>query len=137
METATAPATVFRNVTAAHMIQGDVLTDSRSTVESVTTWLADRTIPTGKCRVALRDPDGRARTTLFRQSTRVGIDRTEQADRRSRLAGTHVTLDGKAASIVGFRLDYGIVAALDGSARFEWAWPTIERVVAAGGDFRS
>jgi len=48
-----------------------------------------------------------------------------------------VTLDGKRAKISGYRNDFATVTALPDGARYEWAWPTVARIVAAGGAFKS
>jgi hypothetical protein len=59
----------------------------------------------------------------------------EQAGRW--FVGEHCTLDGKDATICGRRLEAGIVAELPSGNRVEYAWPTIARVMADGGEFRS
>lgn len=61
-------------------------------------------------------------------------------DERRRLVQTEgVTLDGRPAKIVGVQLDFAQVCTR-GTADpvyVEFAWPTVARVVAAGGEFRS
>lgn len=51
--------------------------------------------------------------------------------------GMDCTLDGKQATIIGRRLEAGIVAELPHGLRVEFAWPTIARVMAQGGEFKS
>ena len=59
-------------------------------------------------------------------------------DDRRALCGTRVTLDGHAAVIGGAALPYALITRLDGrGGSVEYAWPTVARVVAAGGRFRS
>lgn len=60
-------------------------------------------------------------------------------DERRELADTRgLTLDGEPAVIVGARNPFAKVATLrsDGPV-VEFAWPTVARIVAAGGAFRS
>ena len=56
---------------------------------------------------------------------------------RQELCQASVTLDGKAARVSGYRLDFARVTALPGGPGYEWAWSTVARVVAAGGRFQS
>lgn len=46
------------------------------------------------------------------------------------------TLDGLPAIICGARCDTAMVVADHGRLRGEWAWVTVARVLAKGGDFR-
>lgn len=57
-------------------------------------------------------------------------------ERRRQLVAEAVTLNGERAVIAGARNDFATVAQLGDGLRAEWAWETVERVVAAGGDFR-
>ena len=56
---------------------------------------------------------------------------------KDHLVGRAVTLDGKPAIIAGRLNPFATIAALDGSAAYEWAWGTATRIADAGGDFRS
>lgn len=47
------------------------------------------------------------------------------------------TLDGKPATVAGMYLDYARIATLDGKQSIEYAWPTVQRVMESGGNFRS
>jgi hypothetical protein len=51
--------------------------------------------------------------------------------------GQECTLDGKPATVAGRLLDHGIVAQYPQGLRVEFAWPTIARIMTAGGEFRS
>jgi hypothetical protein len=52
--------------------------------------------------------------------------------------GVACTLDGGRARVVGRQLSHGRVCALDGTLReIEFSWPTIARVMQAGGKFKS
>lgn len=52
--------------------------------------------------------------------------------------GVPVTLDGEPAEVVGYRLGFAVVRTLSGDKpHCQWAWRTAERIVNAGGDFRS
>lgn len=59
----------------------------------------------------------------------------EQAGRW--FVGEDCTLDGNMATIVGRRLEHGIVATLPVGPRVEFAWPTIAKVMSEGGRFKS
>lgn len=49
-----------------------------------------------------------------------------------------LTLDGRPARIIGAQCPYALVAQFDRPyTSHEYAWPTIERIVALGGAFRS
>ena len=52
-------------------------------------------------------------------------------------SGLRVTLDGADAIICGWRCPFATVARRSGGQAVEFAWETVERVVAAGGAFRS
>lgn len=56
-----------------------------------------------------------------------------------RLAFTQaaVTLNGRPARIRGARLPFALVVDSETGLGCEWAWPTVERIVASGGNFRS
>ena len=56
---------------------------------------------------------------------------------RNALIDARVTLNGKPAVICGQLNDYATVAALPDGPSYEWAWPTVARIVANGGDFRA
>jgi hypothetical protein len=64
----------------------------------------------------------------------IAVDRTE--DGRA-YVGHDCTLDGKPAIIIGRALDFGIVSHYPQGLRVEYAWPTIARVMSAGGGFKS
>lgn len=51
--------------------------------------------------------------------------------------GADCTLDGAPAMVVGRRLDFAVIATIDGARRYEWAWPTVGRIMARDGAFRS
>lgn len=56
------------------------------------------------------------------------------AQRQALLDAEGVTLNGERAKVVGRRLDFAVVAALGGSgARAEYAWQTVEHVIATRG----
>lgn len=60
-------------------------------------------------------------------------------DRRAEMCERPVTLDGKRAMVTGYKNRFATVRAF-GSGNggpVEFAWETVERVVANGGDFRS
>ena len=58
-------------------------------------------------------------------------------DERYDLIDARVTLNGKPAKISGARMQYAMVATLDGSMEFEWSWEAVARIVAAGGKFKA
>lgn len=47
------------------------------------------------------------------------------------------TLDGKRAKIVGWNLNFGIIATMDGKQDVEFAWSTIARIMSKDRAFRS
>ena len=51
--------------------------------------------------------------------------------------GAECTLDGRRAIVCGRLLAFGWVATLPDGPRVEYAWPTIARVMSAGGRFES
>jgi len=55
--------------------------------------------------------------------------------RRSVYSGLPVYLDGKLAQIVGFAND--VVTVRNVFVSYDWSWPTVARIVAAGGHFKS
>jgi hypothetical protein len=74
-------------------------------------------------------------------SETVHID-TEQAyptlSERVALTGASVTLDERPARITGYRREFATVTDRADPARSaEWAWPTVARIVARGGEFAS
>jgi len=60
----------------------------------------------------------------------------EELSKRRELCQAEVTLDGKRASIRGVRLKFATVAAYGSGVSGEWSWVAVERIVAAGGNFR-
>lgn len=59
-------------------------------------------------------------------------------DERVAFTGTPVTLDGRPARITGYRNAFATVTSVGDPARSaEWAWPTVARIVARGGNFQS
>lgn len=56
---------------------------------------------------------------------------------RYELADTPVTLNGEPAQIAGVKLPFARVRNLETGVSREWAWETVARIVANGGDFRS
>jgi hypothetical protein len=58
-------------------------------------------------------------------------------EQRYELCAAEVTLDGKRAKITGARLEFARVTVLPDGPGYEWAWPTVARIVAAGGRFQS
>lgn len=48
-----------------------------------------------------------------------------------------VTLDGKKAQICGAKNQFATVRALPDGPEAEFAWPTVVRIVAQGGHFKS
>jgi hypothetical protein len=59
------------------------------------------------------------------------------ADRRELCQTRTATLDGHPAVISGARNTFATVATLTGITRAEYAWPTVARIIARGGDFQS
>lgn len=47
-----------------------------------------------------------------------------------------VTLNGRPAVIGGVKCAFAQVATLDGTSKAEWAWGTVARIVAKGGQFK-
>jgi hypothetical protein len=58
--------------------------------------------------------------------------KTEIIERAKKM---NVTLDGEPATINGRLLAFAVVASK--SKQFEWAWPTVQRVLNNGGQFKS
>lgn len=59
-------------------------------------------------------------------------------EQKYNLIEARVTLDGKPAKVSGARKQFATVATLDTDGpAIEFAWPTVARVVAAGGAFKS
>lgn len=63
--------------------------------------------------------------------------RLSHEDRLALCQERAVTLDGHPAVISGARERFASVRTLTGGYGTEWAWSTVARVVANGGDFRS
>ncbi len=59
------------------------------------------------------------------------------ADDGRSYVGHECTLDGVPATIMGRLNDFGTVAALPHGARFEYAWPTIARIMQRDRSFKS
>lgn len=57
-------------------------------------------------------------------------------DERAALCEAKVTLDGHKAKISGYRNDFATVRDLVTGNSPEWAWETVQRIVARGGAFR-
>jgi hypothetical protein len=53
------------------------------------------------------------------------------------LCEARVTLNGERAKISGARNDYATIRIASSGLGCDWAWETVARIVAAGGDFRS
>ena len=62
--------------------------------------------------------------------------RSSYIDRHALVLAT-VTLNGNRARISGIRNDYATVTDSATGMAVEFAWPTVERVVAKGGAFQS
>ena len=45
------------------------------------------------------------------------------------------TLNGKPAKVVGWKLDFPVVAELDGPFAVEYSWAAVDRVMSDGGRF--
>jgi len=58
-------------------------------------------------------------------------------DERYELTQARVTLNGERAVICGARHDVATVRAISSGLGCEWAWPTVARIVANGGAFKS
>ena len=58
-------------------------------------------------------------------------------EQRYKLAATPVTLNGEPAQIAGVKLPFAHVRNMETGLSCEWAWETVARIVANGGDFRS
>jgi len=56
---------------------------------------------------------------------------------RYELCDTRVTLDGKPAKIGGARNEFATVRLIRSGLSAEFAWPTVARIVARGGEFKS
>jgi hypothetical protein len=56
---------------------------------------------------------------------------------RLALTQASVTLNGRPARIRGARLPFALVVDVETGLGCEWAWPTVERIVATTGAFRS
>jgi hypothetical protein len=65
------------------------------------------------------------------------MDRHIPLSERQALCSERVTLDGKPAVIGGYRSAFASVTQLRTGTSFEWAWPTVARIVANGGAFKS
>ena len=49
-----------------------------------------------------------------------------------------VTLDGQPAKIIGFAMRFATIVTIDPHGpHFEWSWEAVDRIVAAGGAFKS
>lgn len=57
-------------------------------------------------------------------------------DEKRNLTAADVTLDGEPARICGAKLRFAVVRS-DSGRQVEYAWPTVARIVAASGDFRT
>lgn len=57
--------------------------------------------------------------------------------RRRELAAEKVTLNGEKAVISGVRKPFATVTSLVSGLSCEWAWETVERIVARDGKFKS
>jgi len=68
---------------------------------------------------------------------RCAADATPLDEAGRLFVGHECTLDGKPAVIAGRQLDAGVVANYPNGGRVEFAWPTIARIMANGGEFRS
>ena len=60
-----------------------------------------------------------------------------EAERRALCGRVDITLDGQPAAICGSLQPFATVAVLPNGARYEYAWLTVARIVAAGGAFSS
>lgn len=58
-------------------------------------------------------------------------------DERLTLCGAVVTLNGQRAKISGALRDFAVVTDHKTGLSAEWAWPTVARIVANGGAFKS
>jgi hypothetical protein len=58
-------------------------------------------------------------------------------DTRRELCGARVTLNGEPAMISGASRDFANVTQLGTGLSCEWAWSTVARIVAKGGEFKS
>jgi hypothetical protein len=58
-------------------------------------------------------------------------------EQRRELCAAEVTLNGKRARITGAKREFARVTVLPDGPGYEWAWETVARIVAAGGQFRS
>ena len=58
-------------------------------------------------------------------------------DLATKYAGMDCTLDGKPARVYGRKLIFAIIAQFDSSLEVEYSWPTVDRIMQAGGQFRS
>jgi hypothetical protein len=56
---------------------------------------------------------------------------------RALVARDDATIDGLPARIYGSRLRWALVASLDGTRQATFAWPTVARVMASTGNFRT
>jgi len=58
-------------------------------------------------------------------------------DQKRDLCSTIVTLDGRAARISGAANKFATVAILNSALSCEYTWEAVERVIKAGGKFKS
>lgn len=59
-------------------------------------------------------------------------------NRRKELCAARVTLDGRPATVSGAMFKFAEVRSLDGVLRAEFAWSTVENVIAnSGGAFKN
>ena len=58
-------------------------------------------------------------------------------EERRELCQAAVTLNGRRACIGGAIRDFAMVRDAETGLSAEWAWPTVARIVANGGKFRS
>jgi hypothetical protein len=77
--------------------------------------------------------------TLRGQTTTKGSEMaTEKKIKRRRdivESANLITLDGTPARVAGWKLPFAIICNYD--KQLEFAWPTVERVLAKGGNFKS
>lgn len=69
-------------------------------------------------------------------------ERQQEADvsierRREIVAMKGITLDGRDATVTGTREPFAMVMQVRTGVGFQWAWPTVDRIVKAGGRFVS
>ena len=65
------------------------------------------------------------------------FDNPHLIDHRRALCGTPCTINGQPAQVTGARLPFALILERDTGLGCEFAWPTVERVLAGSKNFRT